>query len=143
MIRRRPSGFLFTELLVAIGLLSVAMLVAMRVSSGSITSIIAARENEDRQLAVDNMTTALRHDAWSAKSAEAPDANTIILSTSNGQKICWHFESSTATRTVDRETHWIIPEAKPSLDRVSISLQSKDSQWRFIIPTLLSEGGAK
>src|SRR5688572_25197215 len=140
--QRRISGFIFIEMLVILGLMAVAGLVSARLFSASMRSISAARAAEDRQAAIDNMSAALRRDAWTATNVQVPDARTIDIATTDGN-VRWRFEAGAALRSGSSESRWVIPAMEANLEDANITLRAASKAptqiptSRFIIPTMV------
>ena len=130
--RRSSGAFTITEMLVILGLLGVAGLLASRLFTASMRVISAAPAAQDQQASLERMTHALREDVWSSQKMAVVDNNSIEL-----DQVRWRFADGAAVRTAgDGERRWPIRrpiEARVEGASLVLVIQgSASDQMRFV-----------
>ena len=140
-----------TELLMALSMLSVAGLLAIRLFDQSMHVVQASAQAPAFQL--DQMAQLLRADVWRVKRIQFRTPNTADLAMSDGKSVSWEFGAHEISRIEWSEAttqptvvtggrppqQWTTPvEFIPKLTDRTLVLQSASDQWRFTAP-LLSE----
>ena len=106
--RRRRRAFTLTELLFAIGVLSLFAAAATQLFHVTIRTGYATAQQQDAAGSFDSAVAALRGDAWVATEIAAPDPATAKLG-----KLTWSIKETTLTRDAgdnSRPRTWPIPK---------------------------------
>lgn len=94
----RP-GYLLIELLVIIGILSIAIFVEIRLYRASVGVIYAEPQAQKNLIAIDQFTLRLRKDVWSATAISVNESRSVTLEYPDNRKVEWTFTESEVTRS--------------------------------------------
>jgi type II secretory pathway component PulJ len=148
---RSLRGFTLTEMIVILGLFSIAGLIGSRLFAASMRVIGSAPAAQDQQVSLERMAVVLREDAWGAKEIQVSNEHSVTLIPSQNQAIHWQFTDTAAIRTSGEvERHWNIrAPIAAHLDRASLVLlisptrRDMADERRFVSQFLTSAAEAK
>ncbi|HXE55743.1 MAG TPA: hypothetical protein VN541_22155 [Tepidisphaeraceae bacterium] len=96
---RRRRGFFLIEMLVIMGLLTVAGLLAARLYYTTGQALQRAEQRQTAQAQFDQALARLRADVWQAASVGLKDPHTLLIHEAQNQTITWSSSASLQRRT--------------------------------------------
>ena len=131
---KRPShrGFTLTEMLVALGILSIFALAGTRLFHSTMRLSHDTAEEQNSIAAFDSAIASLRADVWTATGIEAT-ADRVTLKGPSGQAIEWSYSGGKLKRTVTglSSSEWPLSDAVVfSSDETSLVIRIPETKSR-------------
>jgi prepilin-type N-terminal cleavage/methylation domain-containing protein len=99
--RRWARGFTLLEMIVVLGLLTIAAAVAVPIARWSVLAVHQAETAEDAARRVDTAVDALRRDVWCAGRVISPSPGMLALTRADGHQIIWESVGDGAWRRTE------------------------------------------
>lgn len=89
-MRRRATGLTILEMIVTLGVVTMAMEIAVPITRWAIIDVNRAQREASANIALDRATEVLRQDVWQAREIQIPAPGRLVLLDAAGDPIHWH-----------------------------------------------------
>lgn len=150
-IRHPRRGYLLIEMLVIIGIMSIAIFVEVKLYRTTMHIVQSEPQNQKQLMAMEQLVRWLRKDVWAAQNIAVSQENTVTLTHPGNRNIEWKFAETDVTRSErsgEQEplvAHFSIPiQLVPQADGprlVVIAAPDSNSESRQMFTSQLMLGG--
>lgn len=98
-IRHPRRGYLLIEMLVIIGIMSIAIFVEVKLYRTTMHIVQSEPQNQKQLMAMEQLVRWLRKDVWAAQNIAVSPENTVSLTLPGNRSIEWKFGETDVTRS--------------------------------------------